>query len=551
MKKLLLLLFILSNFSVIAQPSCDWAYVPIGTGTTYNNIYYLKTDHSGNSIVLGKILGSADMDPATGPADTSFSSVGYNWYISKTSIAGKLEWIHYFQNNSQIAFFEFKGLEINSRNEIVVCGNFYGMVDFDLSDNGVDTLRSHFSTYPDYFIAKYDSLGNYAWAINIGDSTTNDIQIQSMALLPNDNIIISANPNGVLDVDPSNAIHNSIGNNANIICYDNNGAYVWNNHISPLFTYGVPVQSIDCDASGNSYIASVGYYELTISKFDNVGMYMWSKKIGNFSANGRVDPQTILVNKTTSEFYIAGTFGGTVDFDPGVGVINRTSSSGFFQDGFIAKYDFDMNLIWLNTFQGEVSFGSNSLDFNTTGVAAVGSLKGNIDFGNGLVFSSPTNTNSFYLNIDTSGYALDAFAINGNGKFYGLSTTINQSFVVIGNITSTTDMDPGTPVYSLNATAANFFTAVYHTTLPTITSEHAKNLMIEVFPNPSKNSFNIKVDASLIGSNYKCFDYTGKMIKEGKIESLYTDIQLEGSAAGIYFLKLNGKTTETLKLIKS
>ena len=178
------------------------------------------------------------------------------------------------------------------------------MVDFDLSDNGVGTLRSHFATYPDYFVAKYDSLGNYAWAMNIGDSTTHDIEAQSMSLFSNDNIIISANPNGVLDVDPSNAVHNSIGNNANIICYDNNGGYVWNNHISPLFTYGVPVKSIDCDASGNSYIASVGYYELTISKFDNVGMYMWSKKIGNFSANGRVDPQTILVNKTTSEFYI-------------------------------------------------------------------------------------------------------------------------------------------------------------------------------------------------------------------------------------------------------
>ena len=222
MKKILLLLFTLSNCVAISQPTCNWVYIPVGSNTTHNTIYNLKTDHSGNTIVVGKLLGSADMDPATGPADTSFSSAGYYWYVSKTSIAGKLEWIHYFKNNSQIALFEFKGLEINSRNEIVVCGNFYGMVDFDLSDNGVDTLRSHFATYPDYFIAKYDSLGNYVWAINIGDSTTNDIQIQSMALLLNDNIIISANPNGVLDVDPSNAVHNSIGNNANIICYDNN-----------------------------------------------------------------------------------------------------------------------------------------------------------------------------------------------------------------------------------------------------------------------------------------------------------------------------------------
>ncbi len=550
MKKIVLLFFILFISNTYAQTSCDWAYIPVGAGLTHNTIYNLKTDHSGNTIVLGKLLGSADMDPATGPADTSFSSGGYNWYISKTSIAGNLEWIHYFQNNSQIAFFEFKGLEINSRNEIIVSGNFYGMVDFDLSDSGVDTLRSHFATYPDYYIAKYDSLGNFAWAINIGDSTTNDIQIQSMALQTNDNIVICANPNGVLDVDPSNAVHNSIGGNANIICYDNNGNYVWNNHIAPVFTYGVPVKSIDCDANGNSYLLSVGYYELTVSKFDNAGMYLWSKKIGDFSANGRVDPQTILVNKATSEFYIAGTFGGSVDFNPGVGVISYTSSSGFFQDGFIAKYDLDMNPLWVNAYPGEVSFGTTSLDFNNTGIVAVGSLKGSIDFGNGQIFNSPTITNSFYLNIDTSGIALSAFAIGGNGKFYGISTTINQSFVVIGNIVNTTDMDPGTPVYSLNISAANFFTAVYHSTLPTLMSEGENRSGISIFPNPSKNVFNLKVNSGFVGSIYSCYDFTGKIIKEGKIENENSIIQLGDFSSGIYFLRIKGAETQTIKLMK-
>ena len=550
MKKILLLLLIVANCAVRAQPSCEWAYIPVGVTTTYNTIYYIKTDHSGNSIAVGKILGSADMDPASGPADTSFSDASYNWYISKTSIAGKLEWIHYFQKNSQLVLFEFMGLEINSQNEIIVCGNFYGMIDFDLSDSGVDTLRSHFATYPDYFIAKYDSLGNYSWAMNIGDSTTNTVEVQSMSLLSNDNIVISVNPNGVLDIDPSNGVHNSIGFNANIICYDSNGNYIWNNHTSPTYTYGIPVKSISNDAIGNSYLLSVGYYELTVSKFDNAGLYLWSKKIGNFSSNGRVNPQTILVDKMTSEFYISGTFGGTVDFDPGPVVADRTASSVSFQDGFIAKYDPEMNLIWINAYQGEVSFGINSLDFDNSEIIAVGNLGGTIDFGNGQIFTSQVSLSPFFLKLDTGGIAQSGFVLDGNGKFSIVNATINQSMILIGNVTGTTDMDPGTAVYPLNVSSSNYFTAVYRTAVPTTRAEKAQRIFIEAFPNPSRNFFNLRTDDTLIGTLYTCYDYIGKIIAEGKIEKENTVIQLANTVSGVYFLKVQGENVRTIKLVK-
>ena len=156
MKYCFFLLLLLLNSSLFGQPVCQWAYIPLGPTQTYNIVYNVVVDHNGNIVETGKILGIADMDPASGLSDTSYSYPVYNYYISKTSISGKLLWIHYFQHNSQFGLFEFKGLRINSANEILVVGNFFGIVDFDLSANGVDTLRSHFPTYPDYFVAKYD-----------------------------------------------------------------------------------------------------------------------------------------------------------------------------------------------------------------------------------------------------------------------------------------------------------------------------------------------------------------------------------------------------------
>ena len=115
----------------------------------------------------------------------------------------------------------------------------FGVVDFDLSAAGVDTIRSHFPTYPDYFVAKYDAGANHQWAFGIGNPTTSNIEAQSMCIDTNDDIIICANPSGgtPVDVDPGPGVHNTIGGNANIICYNSGGNYVWNNNIATTYSY--------------------------------------------------------------------------------------------------------------------------------------------------------------------------------------------------------------------------------------------------------------------------------------------------------------------------
>ena len=502
-------------------------------------------DNTGNIVQIGRIQGSADMDPAAGPTDTSYSLPGYNYYLSKTSPSGKLKWIKYFRSPTFISFFEFVGLKVNSQNEIIVVGNFYGLLDFDLSTSGVDTLRSHFPTYPDYFVSKYDSLGNYIWAFNIGDPTTSNIEAKNVELMANDNILIGANPNGIVDVDPGTNIHISIVGNANLICYDTDGNYVWNNRIITANSYAINTKALQTDLSGNSFLLSVGYYELTVNKFDNVGIALWTKKIGNFSTGDRVDPKSIILDKQTGDIYIAGSFEGTVDFDPGALVVNRTASSNQYQDGFIAKYDQNMNLIWVNNYAGKIVFGNDGLNFINNEIIAVGSITNTVNFGNSVVLTGNSTLSPFCIRIDTNGITQNGFSINGTGNFNTVSNAINNSFVTSGYITANTDMDPSLNSLIINALSTNYFTAVYQTPVTTYLNQSCIPSNVIVFPNPSIGNFAIEQipnNSEIIITNLISQEVFKTVALNSKI-----NIKLENK--GVYLLTVNFEGRKINKMI--
>lgn len=549
MKKIFTLLLLLITFSLKAQIACNWAYVPVGPASAFHTIYISDVDRNGNIIQVGKILGNADMDPSPDPNDTSFCYGGFNYYISSTADSGKLNWIRYFEDNSQIGLFEFKGLNINSLNEIIVSGNYFGKIDFDLDSTGVDTLRSKAATYPDYFVAKYDSLGNYKWAISIGDSART-IQSHSLAVTNNNRILVVANPNGPVDVNPSANINNTIGGNANIICYDKDGKYIWNNHIGVTTSYGVTCKSIDTDASGNSYLLNVGYNELTVSKFSNAGSLLWDKTIGDFATGARVEPQSVLVNKTNGDFYVAGTFQGTVDFDPNALIFNKTSSSGFFQDGFIAKYDSSMNLLCVNHYIGKVSFGKYTLDFDGSNIISSGSFDGTIDFGSGNVLNAGALTLPFYLKINPAGITTNVFNLSGSGNFNTINSSINNKFIITGFIAGNTNMNyVGTPLI-INSTVNNYFTAVYQNGITAGLSNANLEKSISIFPNPSSGDLNLNFDKTLVGNYFDIIDVTGKVVYHELIQKLSHTINISDLSNGFYTLIIANSNSKGVKFIK-
>jgi len=552
MKSTILIAFLALGQLLQAQPTCNWAYIPVGTGFTQNNIYYATTDQQHNIIELGKLMGVADMDPSPLASDTSYSYPSYNYYLSKTDSAGHLLWIKYFQQNSQIAFIEFKGLKVDNANDIVVLGNYYGMIDFDFSVAGVDTLRSHLPTYPDFFVAKYDAGGNYKWANNFGDTVSHHISSQALALDQNNNILVCANPNGLIDVDPDNSqIHNTIGGNANIICYDSNGNYLWNNHITTVYSYGVGNKSLEVDGLGNAYLLSVGYYELTVNKFSNTGTYLWGKKFGDFASGARVTPQSLLIDNNTNQIIIAGTFDGTVDFDPDTSIANYTAGNANYEDGFIALYNDELQLQWINHYTGNLSFGNSSLGFSNNEITAIGSIAGTIDFGNNFTLNATSaGAQPFWIKLNNLGIAQNAFIIDGIGKFDAYIGLGNNNFVCTGYIVGLTDIDPSNATLNLTTSNTNFLTAVYQDNTITYFKDDNNDEGISIYPNPSFDAFTIVVSKDLIGTKYYITDAIGHLISTNKINQNIEKINASQLANGVYFIRFDAKETASKKLIK-
>ena len=546
---LVLLSFQLTNSN--AQVAFNWAYIPTSTSLSQNQINITATDHLGNIIEVGKVTGHADMDPGTGPTDTSFTRFFYNHYLSKTSSNGHLLWIYYFEDNSQISTFDFKGLKITPTNEIIVSGNFTGKVDFDLAHSGIDTLRSHHTSFPDYFVAKYDASGNHLWALS-GGNTGSGISAQALTLLPNSNILLSLNPSSITDVDPSNAVHNTIGASANLVSYNQSGNYLWNSAITPNFSYAVSYNSLDADAAGNSYLLSVGSYELTISKFTVSGAHLWTRTIGNFSTGARVNPQSVLVDKSNGNFYLAGTFDGTVDFNPNAAVLNYTCASALDPDAFIAKYDSSMNPIWINQYVGKISFGNYSLEYDGNDLVSVGNYSGTADFGGGFSFTTSSTYSPFFIRLNTSGTTLDAFTLSGIGQFSGISKGLNQDFTIIGNIMAWVDMDPTAAIYNLHGATSNFFTAVYQITAPTAIPENEKSQQNEIviYPNPFEQEINFNFIEKENQIHVQIYDARGnKLVEQNSAEAF--QLTTSDWLPGIYFARIiSPKKTRNFKLIK-
>jgi CubicO group peptidase (beta-lactamase class C family) len=81
-------------------------------------------------------------------------------------------------------------------------------------------------------------------------------------------------------------------------------------------------------------------------------------------------------------------------------------------------------------------------------------------------------------------------------------------------------------------------------------AEQESELFISLFPNPAQNQINIKVPSQFISSKFIAYDFTGKAVLEGKINSENTTVVLGSLPAGIYFLRVGHSNQQTFKVIK-
>jgi hypothetical protein len=177
----------------------------------------------------------------------------------------------------------------------------------------------------------------------------------------------------------------------------------------------------------------------------------WAKQMGGTDSETGLS----ITTDASSNIYITGYFGGTVDFDPGSGTMNLISNGG--RDIFIQKLDANGNLLWVKQMGGSGTDEGRSVAADASGnVFTTGGFAGTVDFDPGSGTTKLTANGKydiFVQKLDASGNFLWAKQMGGTEYERGVSNTTDASGNVYttGYFGGTVDFDPGTGTADLTS----------------------------------------------------------------------------------------------------
>ncbi len=330
-----------------ASGNFAWAKAMGGTGSTGSDVgLAIAVDAPGNVYTTGYFNGTADFDPGAGVSNLT-SAGNRDIFISKLDASGNFMWAKAMGGTSSDVGYDFA---VDTSGNVYITGSFQGTVDFD-PGAGTATLTS--AGDRDVFIQKLDASGNFTWAKQIGDTSSDaglSITVDALG-----NVYTTGFFEGATDFDPGAGTFNltSAGNwDIFIQKLDASGNFLWAKRMGgTLFDSG---DSIAVDASGNAYttgsfsgttdfdpgagtfnLTSAGSADIFVSQLDASGEFMWAKQMGG---TGYDTGHSIAVDASGTA-YTTGWFQATADFDPGAGTFNLTSAGIF--DVFISKLSSD------------------------------------------------------------------------------------------------------------------------------------------------------------------------------------------------------------------
>ena len=358
-------------------------------------------------------------------------------------------------------------MDIDGAHNIYITGTFNDVADFDPSVS-IANLTPVGSN--DIFLAKYDSLGNYVWAVSFG-GTEYDAGF-AIAVDASGNSYITGQFRNTVDFDPSSTSQNlssSGQSDAFLAKYDTDGNWVWAHRMGGTSFDGG--QDLALDGSGNVYVCgdfqnsgtfdpmdltdvlfTEGLSDGFFAKYNSTGTYQWAKNIGgsNFDAANRI------VAEDNGNVYVAGGFIGTADMNGSAIGTNNITSAGT-GDIFLVKYNNAGIFVWAKKIGGLASESLTALDLAQNGNVYVGGdFFGNIRFNstNNDSLTSLGNNDVFFAKYDASGDFVWAKSFGGTqaDDLGGISISADNRIYLSGYFRGTVDLDA-------SATNASFTSA--------------------------------------------------------------------------------------------
>ncbi|OFX34249.1 MAG: hypothetical protein A2X08_02320 [Bacteroidetes bacterium GWA2_32_17] len=528
-----------------------WAKSIGGINDDYG--FSIAIDVFDNVYIIGYFDGTVDFDPGLGTYNLT-SAGNDDIFISKLNASGNFVWARAMGG----MYYDFGySIALDTYGNIYTTGTFYGTADFD---PGYETFNLTSLVSNDIFISKLDSSGNFVWAKSIGGTSNNCGN--SITIDISGNIYITGYFSGTCDFDPGTGTFNltSVGNNDIFISkIDTSGNFIWAKTIGGIgedygysivldgsgniFTTGYYSFTADFDPdTGTFYLNSVGSFDIFVSKYDNLGNFIFAKSMGG-TGN---DYGLSIALDNSSNLYVTGEFDGIVDFDPGVGVFNLTSVGLY--DIFINKLDANGNFVLGCSFGGINSDGGISIVVDiSSNVYTTGGFSGTTDFDPGagtFNLTADINGDMFVLKLRQKGVCNVVFNdINQNCTRDANEIGLQNRFVTInpGNIITQTNeagvwVIDSLPVGTYTATAdtsGNWLTTCPVTQIFTVTNPNEITFVpdfgfVSTQPCASPDvSVNMPFMRPCFSNQIVYINACNQNIATGALNSAFVDVELD------------------------
>ncbi len=327
----------------------DFVWVKKREGHHYVGSMILDT--ADNICMTGGFNASMDFDPGAG-THTITSAGYYDMFVLKLSPDGEFLWAKTI--GAGLVYDETgKDIQSDTNNNLYITGDYAKTVDFDPGENVHNMTSSDVTSfggqYPDPYLLKLDSDGNYVWSKSFGG--TDYDRSMALAIDAAGEITVMGEMSGTVNFNPDgNAFElTSTGGRDSYICkFDNSGDFIWARQFGSEAE--VYPKSIAVDAQGDLYatghfngtvnfdpatttsvLTSLGEYDIYILNIAGNGDFKWVKSFGSSLDE---TPTRITINSlgdviTTGDYYT------TIDFDTGEGIHDVNCAGN--ADGFIHK----------------------------------------------------------------------------------------------------------------------------------------------------------------------------------------------------------------------
>jgi len=580
----------ISTSVFLAKYATDAAYLfakLIGGDKPSNQVTnFIATDGTGNIYRVGLLSATTDLDPTAATFNVS-SVTAPGIFIAKYSSNGNsFLWGKSFSAAAGSSL-TISIMNTDTNGNTYIIGRFLGTVDFDPSTNSAN-LTSNNGTIFDFYMAKYDSNGNYLWAKQLSGNFS--AGAKRMLFDASGNFYFTGRLVGTtpIDFDPSaaTAFYTPQGNlEIYIAKYSTEGNYIWvkgiggpgaslnETHIelkgNSLFLSGLFAGSAKFNPTTSDLITAIGGLNGFIAKYDLNGNYEFAYAVlGNTSTDNTVAYNVIA--DEIGNFYLFTNLSGTADFDllpSSTSLITSPTIGSTVSTAYVvSKYSPTASLIWAKP------LNQNALGNSISQLTVHGYIHNNTllyaypFFNNGIdvdpssnefiVTSNPSRTNLLLSKYDANnGNFIFGNKIDGNYDVSLNSSNFdtNKNLLLSGGFAGTADFDLSAAVNNLTSASQNIpdrFYAKYDSNILLGLEDNSITKDYIIYPNPTNSMLYIS-HTSYDEFKVTLMDITGKVLQNAILTN-QKGIDVSCYSQGMYFIQIeNGSEKSSFKFIKN